>query len=77
MRAVIALLGQPKFLRAFHGYCVGAWLILWVLAARFGWIYSVEFISHISIAAGVLGSWSSWQASRVEVAVADQVTTTE
>lgn len=33
----------------------------------FGWLASVVFVSHLSAAALVLGSMSSWQAARVEV----------
>jgi hypothetical protein len=31
-----------------------------------GWINSVAYVSHLSQAALVLGSWSAWQATRVE-----------
>lgn len=61
------LFGRPAFLRAFHGYSVLAWLMLWAVASVFHWINDVQFVSHISMAALVLGSWSSWQAARVEV----------
>lgn len=64
---VFALFGRPEFLKSFHGYGVVIWICLWIAATIFGWIKSVEFVSHISMAALVLGSWSSWQAARVEV----------
>jgi hypothetical protein len=64
---VFAPFGRPQFLRSFHGYGVVVWIILWIIATIFGWIQSVSFVSHVSMAALVLGSWSSWQAARVEV----------
>lgn len=64
---MFALFGRPAFLRAFHGWCVVAWFALWVAASCFGWLAKVTFVSHLSMCALVLGSWSSWQAARVEV----------
>jgi hypothetical protein len=70
---VFAPFGRPEFLRAFHGWSVVAWFGLWGVASVFGWIQDVRFVSHISMAALVLGSWSSWQAARVEVRQEDQI----
>jgi hypothetical protein len=64
---VFSLFGRPAFLRGFHGWCVLIWFVLWGLATVFGWINQTQFVSHISMMALVLGSWSSWQAARVEV----------
>lgn len=64
---VFALFGRPEILRRVHGYLTLFWVALWVTATFLGWLSSVEFVSHLSSAALVLGSWSSWQAARVEV----------
>jgi hypothetical protein len=53
-------------LPAFHGWCVIGWVALWVVATFTGWINSVAYVSHLSQAALVLGSWSAWQGARVE-----------
>jgi hypothetical protein len=43
------------------------WIALWIVASLTGWIHSVAaYVSHLSQAALVLGSWSAWQAARVE-----------
>lgn len=39
---------------------------LWVLAGLMGWLESVKFVSHVSMAALVLAELSSWQGSRTE-----------
>lgn len=59
--------GKPEFLRRVHGCLTVFWLVLWAAAWVFGWLSSVTFVSHLSAIALVLGSWSSWQAARVEV----------
>lgn len=64
---VFALFGRPQFLRAFHGWCTVFWLPFTVLAYLIGWLESVTFVSLISMLALFLGSFSSWQATRVEV----------
>jgi hypothetical protein len=58
---------DPVFLEKFHGYMVLFWILLWIVAAIAGWLASVIFVSHLSAAALVLGSLSSWQSARVEV----------
>lgn len=60
-------LGSPVLMRRIHGCLTIFWLVLWAAAAIFGWLDSVSFVSHLSAIALVLGSWSSWQATRVEV----------
>lgn len=64
---VFALFGRPEVLRRVHGILTLFWVALWITAAMSGWLSSVVFVSHLSAAALVLGSWSSWQAARVEV----------
>ena len=61
-----ARFGRPSFLRAFHGWCVFGWFSLWAVATWTGWIHDVAYVSHLSQAGLVLGSWSAWQAARVE-----------
>ena len=63
----LAFLGSPDFLRAFHGWCTAFWLPFAGLAYLLGWLESVVFISVVSMLALFLGSFSAWQAARVEV----------
>ena len=67
MGKFVALFGRPQFLRAFHGWCTLLWLPVTVLAYLAGWLQSVVFVSVMSMVALFLGSFSSWQAARVEV----------
>ena len=64
---VFALFGRPEFLRAFHGWSTLFWLPFTGLAYVTGWLESVVFVSLVSMLALFLGSFSSWQAARVEV----------
>lgn len=70
---VFALFGRPTFLRAFHGWSTVAWPPITVLAYYAGWLKSVTFVSVISMLALFLGSFSSWQAARVEVKQDEEV----
>lgn len=70
---VLALFGRPEFLRRVHGAMTVFWVLLWIAAWIFGWVASVIFVSHISMIALVLGSWSSWQAARVEVKQEEEI----
>lgn len=63
----VSFFGRPEFLQSFHGWGTVFWFILWGAAAFFGWLKQVQFVSHISMIALILGSWSAWQATRVEV----------
>lgn len=58
---------SPKTLRRVHGGLVLFWIALWIAATVLNWVDSVRFISHLSVAALVLGSLASWQSARVEV----------
>lgn len=71
---IFELFGRPAFLRAFHGWCTAAWLPITALAYLAGWLQSVLFVSVVSMVALFLGSFSAWQAARVE---AQQDDTTE
>lgn len=64
---MFALFGRPAFLRSFHGWCTLFWLPFTALAGAVGWVNSNAFISYISMLALFLGSFSAWQAARVEV----------
>lgn len=64
---VFALFGRPEVLRKVHGILTVFWCFLWIAAFIFGWLSSVTFVSHLSAIALILGSWSSWQAAKVEV----------
>jgi hypothetical protein len=64
---IFALFGRPEFLRAFHGWCTAFWIPFTLLAYNLHWLESVTFVSLVSMLALFLGSFSSWQASRVEV----------
>lgn len=68
MKELLVRMGNPYFLRAFHGWCTMFWLPFTVLAYLVGWLESVIFVSVVSMIALFLGSFSSWQASRTEVA---------
>jgi hypothetical protein len=39
------------------------WIILTVAAVSLGWIYSVAFVSVLSLVALILGSWSAEEAA--------------
>jgi hypothetical protein len=58
---------KPELFRRFHGLLTIFWVLLWIAAFIFGWLDSVTFVAHLSAIALILGSWSSWQAARVEV----------
>jgi hypothetical protein len=65
-RRLLNYLGQPSFLRGFHGWATVVWFVAsFPLAIIFG--SSVIFVTFLSLYAIVAGHWSSWQAARVEV----------
>ena len=70
---IFALFGRPEFLRAFHGWCTAFWLPFTLLAFSLGWLSSVVFVSLMSMIALFLGSFSAWQAARVEVKQSDEI----
>lgn len=73
MRGAFAVFGRPQFLRAFHGWSTAFWLPFTGLAYAMGWLKSVTFVSLVSMLALFLGSFSSWQAARVEVKQDDDI----
>lgn len=70
---IFALFGRPGFLRAFHGWSTAFWLPFTALAYSLGWLSSVVFVSLMSMIALFLGSFSAWQAARVEVKQEEQI----
>ncbi len=69
---VFELFGRPEFLQSFHKWATVTWFILSVpLVFFFG--TSVLFVSWLSLYAIVVGHWSSWQATRVEVKQDEEV----
>lgn len=57
---------SAKQMRRVHGVLTWFWIALWIAASIFGWLASVTFVSHVSMAALVLTSWSAHQGARAE-----------
>ncbi len=74
---IFGLFGRPTFLRAFHGWSTAFWPPFTLLAWYAGWLQSVTFVSLASMVALFLGSFSAWQASRVEVVQQEQIDAAE
>lgn len=53
-------------MRHVHAALTGFWMVLWVIAGITGWLKAVTFVSHLSIAALVLTSFTGWQSARAE-----------
>lgn len=70
---IFGLFGRPNFLRAFHGWSTAFWLPFTALAYALGWLSSVVFVSLMSMIALFLGSFSAWQAARVEVKQEEEI----
>jgi hypothetical protein len=68
MKKLMEFIGNPYYLRSFHGFSTAFWIPFTILAFFVGWLESVVFVSVVSMIALFLGSFSSWQASRTEVA---------
>jgi hypothetical protein len=47
---------NARFWKIFHGVRVIFYILLWIAAAVFGWIYSVAFVAHVSMIALVEGA---------------------
>jgi hypothetical protein len=62
-----AVQGDPVFMRKVNGYLTLFWIALIPISMFTHWIDDVKFVSYLSEIALVLGSWSTWQAARVEV----------
>ena len=59
--------GNPRFLQGVHGWCTIIFIFMLVVSEITGLVDSVHYVSKLSEIALVLGSWSAWQAARVEV----------
>lgn len=49
-----------------HLTFVFIFIAIWIAAVPTGWIHSVTFVSHMSMAALVYAAASAWQAARAE-----------
>lgn len=70
---IISLFGRPTFLRGFHGWCITLWACIWAVAVPMGWIQSITFVSHVTMATALLTSFAAWCAARVEVKQDEQI----
>ena len=59
--------GDPVFMRRINGWLTIVWIIMIPISVATGWIYSVAYVSALSLWALVSGHWAAWQAARVEV----------
>lgn len=66
MIKTIQACSNATLLRAIHGWLTIIWLVA-SLPIVFFFSNSVPFLVFISVYAVVVGHWSSWQSSRVEV----------
>lgn len=55
-----------RTMRHVHGGVVIAACVLWAVAAWQGWLTSVAFVSHLSVAAIVYTGITAWQGARAE-----------
>lgn len=59
--------GDPVFMKRVNGWLTIFWFVLIPVAEFTNWVNANGYISRLSEVALVLGSWSAWQAARVEV----------
>ncbi len=59
--------GNPLFMQRVNGWLTIFWIILIPVSFATGWVNQTAYVSALSLVALVLGSWSAWQAARVEV----------
>jgi hypothetical protein len=57
---------SARHYRHLHAFLTFVWVAVIPLSILTGWIYSIAFISAISLYANVAGHWSSYQAARAE-----------
>lgn len=55
-----------KAWKRIHFFFIFFFIALWATAGLLGWLSSVVFVSHVSMAALVLAEISSWQGARTE-----------
>jgi hypothetical protein len=58
---------DPHFMRRVNGWLTVFWIAMIPVSIEMGWIYSVAYVSALSLWALVSGHWAAWQAARVEV----------
>jgi hypothetical protein len=61
----------PVWMRRINGISVILWLVVTVVQNFTDWAESVAYVSNLSTWALVMSSLGAWQASRVEVNMAD------
>jgi hypothetical protein len=66
---------SPVFMRRVNGWLTIFWVVLIPVAEFTGWVNGNGYISRLSEIALVLGSWSVYQAARVEVKQEEQIGT--
>jgi hypothetical protein len=59
--------GDPVFMQRVNGWLTIFWIALVPISFFTGWVDSTRYVSALSLVALILGSWSAWQAARVEV----------
>ena len=69
---VLRFLGGSVALRRFHGAATVFWVLM-VVPSVLWWRTSVPYLVMLSVYAVVMGHWSSWQSSRVEVRQEEQI----
>lgn len=58
---------SPTRAKHFHLTLTMLWAVMMPVALVTGWVYSLAFISVISIYANFAGHFSAWQAARTEI----------
>jgi hypothetical protein len=57
---------NPKTLKIVHALVAVGFAVVWVFAGIFGWLTSVAFLSHISMATAVYAALAAWEGARAE-----------
>lgn len=59
-------------MRRVHGLLAVGWAVMMPTALFTGWVYSVAFVSVISIYANFVCHWAGWQATKAEAAASSE-----
>jgi len=59
------------FFRRLHFALTIAWMVLIPVAIATGWVYSIVFVSAISLYANVAAHFAAWQGARAEHVAGD------
>lgn len=62
---------MATFLRRLHMALTIVWLVVIPVAIVTGWVYSIVFVSAISLYANVASHFAAWQGARAEHAAAE------